>query len=256
MSDNEYLFEDIDFEFPDDKKRSFSDIYFNDINEKGNQNEPQYPVQKKINYRTNRILVNPCQKGNPVLLNIRNIAWEYSNIVPDFQVGETSCVLYLSLKYHRLHPEYIFRRIEELGNRYLLRILLIFVDVTHNQSFIRELTKLTMDNNITVVVSWSVEESGRYLETFKSYENKPPDLIKEKVDNDYYSKLTDFLTQVKSVNKTDVLTLISNYGTVKRIVEASPTSLVSCSGFGDQKANRLANAFREPFIVKEKKSNS
>jgi len=36
-------------------------MYFNDINEKGNQNKPQYPVQKKINYRTNRILVNPCQ---------------------------------------------------------------------------------------------------------------------------------------------------------------------------------------------------
>lgn len=192
------------------------------------------------------------QKGNPVLLNIRNIAWEYSDIIPDFQVGETSCILYLSLKYHRLHPEYIFRRIEQLGNRYLLRVLLIFVDVTDNQTFIRELTKLTMDNNITIIISWSVEESGRYIETFKSYENKPPDLIKEKIDNDYYSKLTDFLTQVKSVNKTDVLTLISNYGTVKRIVQATPTSLVSCSGFGDQKANRLAAAFREPFISRKK----
>jgi len=36
---------------------------------------------------------------------------------------------------------------------------------------------------------YSIEESGRYLETFKSYENKSPDLIKEKVDNDYYSKV-------------------------------------------------------------------
>jgi hypothetical protein len=31
------------------------------------------------------------------------------------------------------------------------------------------------------VVTWSCEEGGRYLETFKTYENKDADVIKEKV---------------------------------------------------------------------------
>eukprot|EP00833_Pecoramyces_ruminatium_P002119 jgi/Orpsp1_1/1176151/evm.model.c7180000056562.3 len=93
MSDSEYFFEDIDFKFPEDNKRPYDQI--NDLNEKKNQNEFSFPVQKKINFWTNRVLVNPCQKGNPVLLNIRNVAWEYSDIIPDFQVGETSCILYL-----------------------------------------------------------------------------------------------------------------------------------------------------------------
>jgi hypothetical protein len=32
-----------------------------------------------------------------------------------------------------------------------------------------------------LVVTWSCEEGGRYLETFKTYENKDADVIKEKV---------------------------------------------------------------------------
>jgi hypothetical protein len=34
-----------------------------------------------------------------------------------------------SLKYHRLHPEYIHQRIERLGHSYNLRILLLLCDV-------------------------------------------------------------------------------------------------------------------------------
>ena len=61
-------------------------------------------------------------------------------------------------------------------------------------------------------MAWTNEEVGRYLETFKAYESKPPDMIKERVENDYLSKLTDCLTQIKSVNKTDVVTLSSHFG--------------------------------------------
>ena len=34
-----------------------------------------------------------------------------------------------SLKYHRLHPEYIHQRIEKLGHMYNLRVLLIVCDI-------------------------------------------------------------------------------------------------------------------------------
>lgn len=36
------------------------------------------------------------QKGNPLLQHIRNVGWEYGDIVPDYQVGVASCVLFLS----------------------------------------------------------------------------------------------------------------------------------------------------------------
>lgn len=41
------------------------------------------------------ILVNSCQRGNPVLQHIKGVAWEYADIVPDYQVGLSSGVLFL-----------------------------------------------------------------------------------------------------------------------------------------------------------------
>lgn len=38
----------------------------------------------------------------------------------------------------------------------------------------------------------SPEEAGRYLETYKSYEKKPVDLLKEQVEKDYLSKVGGF----------------------------------------------------------------
>lgn len=58
----------------------------------------------------------------------------------------------------------------------------------------------------------SAEEAGRYLEIYKSFERKPPDLIKERVEKDYMSQATAALTTIRGVNKTDVVTLLSTFG--------------------------------------------
>jgi len=57
-----------------------------------------------------------------------------------------------------------------------------------------------------------VDEAGLYLSTFKQYEHKPPDLIKERVDKDYNSVLRTSLTSISRVNKTDVETLRTSLG--------------------------------------------
>ncbi|XP_078061299.1 DNA excision repair protein ERCC-1 [Mustelus asterias] len=99
-----------------------------------------------------------------------------------------------------------------------------------------------------MILAWSAEEAGRYLETYKSYENKPSDILKEKVETDYLSKVTDCLTTVKSVNKTDSLTLIGTFKSLKDVVEASREELSLCPGLGPQKARRLFDVFHEPFL--------
>jgi hypothetical protein len=58
----------------------------------------------------------------------------------------------------------------------------------------------------------SNEEAGHYLSTFKQFEHKPPDLIKERVDKDYDSILRSTLTSISKVNKTDVETLRTSFG--------------------------------------------
>ena len=57
-----------------------------------------------------------------------------------------------------------------------------------------------------------IDEAGLYLSTFKQYEHKPPDIIKERVDKDYNSILRTSLTSISRVNKTDVETLRTSLG--------------------------------------------
>ena len=49
--------------------------------------------------------------------------------------------------------------------------------------------KRRMNSNLHVKLYFSVEEAGRYLETYKVYENKPPEALMEKTDTDYVSKV-------------------------------------------------------------------
>jgi len=193
------------------------------------------------------ILVNPVQRGNPLLTHIKHVAYQFAEIVPDFQVGSTTCAIFLSLKYHRLHPEYVHSRIEKLQSLYGLRILLLVCDVTEHQDYIRDLTRICLINNLTIMVAWTLEEAGIYLSTYKLFEHKPPDLIKERIDNDYASIIRSALTSVKSVNKTDVMTLRSNFGSFSNIVHATPEQLLQCPGFGNLKVRRLKDAVDRPF---------
>ncbi|KAF8844358.1 DNA repair protein rad10 [Paxillus ammoniavirescens] len=195
----------------------------------------------------NNIIINPNQRLNPVLECIRNIGKEFGDIVPDFQVGRTTCILFLSLRYHRLHPEYIHTRIEKLGRSYNLRILLIMCDVTEHQELIRELTKVCLINNLTVIVAWSNDEAGQYIATFKQFEHKPPDLIKERVDKDYDSLIRTALTSINKVNKTDVETLRTSLGSFADIAKASSDVLQSLPGFGQVKVKRIKDTFEKPF---------
>lgn len=198
-------------------------------------------------HTSNSILVNARQRGNPVLNSIRGVPWEFADIVPDYQMGLSTCALFLSLRYHRLHPEYIHTRISKLANMYTLRILMIQCDVADHQSAIRELTKVALINRLTMIVASSPEECGQYLETYKAYEHRPPDTIRTRMADDYSGQLSAALTSVRGVNKTDVMTLSTRLGSFANIVDTPTDTLTLLPGMGEQKARRLVDTFRQPF---------
>ncbi|RDX54443.1 hypothetical protein OH76DRAFT_1397741 [Lentinus brumalis] len=120
-------------------------------------------------------------------------------------------------------------------------------DVSEHQDPIRELTKICLINEITVMVAWNAEEAGYYLSTYKQFEHKPPDLIKERVDKDYHSVLRTALTSISKVNKTDVETLRTSFGSFAAVSRASSEQLQNLPGFGQVKAKRIQDAFNKPF---------
>ncbi|KAF1806336.1 restriction endonuclease type II-like protein [Mucor lusitanicus] len=201
----------------------------------------------------NTILVNPTQQKNPILKHVHNVPWEPSEAIKmDYVVGQTTGVIYLSLRYHRLYPTYIYDRLNSVKGLYVKRILLVYVDVDSFHDALREINRIAILSDFTLMLAWSPEEAGRYLETYKAFENKAPDLIREKVDDEYFAKMTDCLTQIRSLNKTDVLTLLSTFGSLKQVAEAKADALAMCPGFGEQKVRRLQQTWKQPFLANKK----
>ncbi|CAH2321382.1 DNA excision repair ERCC-1 isoform X3 [Pelobates cultripes] len=227
------------------------------------------------------IVVSTRQRGNPLLKHLRNVPWEFGDIVPDYLLGDSSCALFLSLRYHNLNPEYIHSRLRSLGQCFALRVLMVQVDVVSLISMktiflsevkrlhytclysslflilffqkdphfsLKELAKICILSDCTLILSWSPEEAARYLETYKCYEQKPADVLKEKTERDFISRMTDCLTTVKSVNKTDSGTLFTTFGTLADIANSSREDLSLCPGLGPQKAKRLYDTLHEPFL--------
>ncbi|KAF3940364.1 hypothetical protein ABW19_dt0202417 [Dactylella cylindrospora] len=209
------------------------------------------PVPRKIVKPAgpSSIIVNTRQKGNPLLPYIKAATWEYGDIIPDYLPNPTTAILFLSLKYHRLHPEYIYTRIKSLTTAFPLRILLVLVDTEQHSEPLKELTKTSLVNNITIILSWSASEAGKYVESYKILENAPATMIKERQKEDYWSRVEEFVTSVKGVNRTDAMGLMSMFGSVRAAVNAGEVQVGLVPGWGEKKTRRWVNAVNEDFRV-------
>lgn len=206
------------------------------------------PSNAKDSSKFNTLLVSLKQKGNPLLKFVTNVPWEYSEIVPDYVMGKTSCALFLSIRYHQLNPDYIHERLKSLGNMFNLRVLLVQVDVADPHHALKHLTRMCILADLTLMLAWNAEDAGKIIETYKIYENKPPDAIMERSDTAPYQKLVNALTSIRSVNKTDATTLLSTFGTLSELIKAKPNTLALCPGVGLQKAERIHKTLHEQFL--------
>lgn len=194
------------------------------------------------------LLVNKNQLANPMIRFVRHVSKESRAGLPaDFVCGPTTCVLYLSLQYHKLHPSYIYKRISDLGKQFRLRILLVLVDVADHRGALHELSRLALLQQMTLLCAGSEREAARYLETLRSYDSKGTESIQERVNDDYPSKLNAALSSIRGINRTDVSTLAFTFGSVHQLALAAQEDLRKCPGLGERKVHRLYSAFHQPF---------
>ncbi|KAF3389307.1 Mating-type switching protein swi10 [Penicillium rolfsii] len=202
------------------------------------------------------ILVSTRQKGNPILNHIKLLPWEFADIPADYVIGVTTCALFLSLKYHRLHPEYIYSRIRLLAGKYNLRIVLVMVDIPNHEDTLKELSKTSIINNLTLMLCWSAPEAAHYLELFKSSEHAQPTAIRTQQPQSYKESLVEFVTAPRSINKSDAASLISTFGSLQNAINAQPEQISSVPGWGEKKVQQWCNAVREDFRVETTKKAS
>lgn len=124
-----------------------------------------------------KLIVSKRQENNPLLKYVRNIAYEWSeNLRADFLCGAGCGVLYLTLKWHKLHPAYLETRCNDL-NAFTVKILLVLSNVEEPSFLLRDLNIACYRWKWTMIVAYSVEEAGEYIENLKLAENRNPATI-------------------------------------------------------------------------------
>lgn len=102
-----------------------------------------------------------------MLRHLRNVRWQFADIVPDYQAGTSTAVLFLSLRFHLLKPEYVYGRIRALQRAYRLTVLLCHVDTDAATEPLAAVTRAAIGSDCTLICAWSAQECARYIETLK-----------------------------------------------------------------------------------------
>ncbi|KAM9342176.1 DNA excision repair protein ERCC-1 isoform 2-T2 [Pholidichthys leucotaenia] len=129
------------------------------------KSEPSISVGPKPVGSGSSIIVSLRQRGNPILKFVRSVPWEFGEVVPDYVLGQTTCALFLSLRYHNLNPNYIHDRLKQLGRAFTLRVLLVQVDVKDPHHALKELARICIMADFTLILAWRNTEKATITAT-------------------------------------------------------------------------------------------
>uniref|UniRef100_A0AC34FGE4 DisA/LigA helix-hairpin-helix motif domain-containing protein n=1 Tax=Panagrolaimus sp. ES5 TaxID=591445 RepID=A0AC34FGE4_9BILA len=214
---------------------------------------------------TNSLKINKArQEGNPVIKYVRNVPFEYAEIKADFECGRGCGLLYLSLKWHKLHQNYIETRFSD-GAGYAIKILLVLVNVEDPTALLRDMNMFCYRGGWTLILCYSVEEAAEYIENLKISERKKPEEVlqgreqwkqkqiagpsrpqnmdrqKQKLA---FEAAVKFLSSIRSVTQSDAKRLLGSFGTLKNIAQANKDDLSVTPGLGPIKAQNVYSFFR------------
>lgn len=201
-----------------------------------------------------KILVNPNQEHNPCLKLITNQPWEYADLqqqtmLVDYRLGRSCGLLFLSVKCHRLHPNYIYERFRAIPkDRFRLQIILLLLDDPNNWSradkTVREITRAGLLMGWTVVVAWSVDEAARWIESLHSRQHRTTSVIRERPSGN----LEESVLIECGVNKSDARRMVDYAGgSLSKVCLLTPEDLSKIRGFGEKKISAFLDALDAPF---------
>lgn len=145
---------------------------FNQRKQDLNSNEPSELDTRKRKWGNatspgKTVLVSTSQRGNPLLSSLTNTSWRYVSSTGGNKIYYDYCVqgrniIFLSLKYHKLHPEYISKKIQPLIKN-KNNILICVVDVDNSENILKDLNKACLFNGFALLLAFNFEQAAKYI---------------------------------------------------------------------------------------------
>ena len=192
------------------------------------------------------ITISKLQEKNPLIkiLSPAKIEWDESSVC-DYSIGHQIGILFLSLKFHRSHPEYLDKRVLNFKGGYASRILLLVVDGQNPDRVISKLTSYSIANNLNLVLAFDYEEAGRWILTMYNTQEAQVDELKASNETTYDIAI-DALNAI-GVSKKDAASMLESCGTLSKCLLQSRGELAKTNILSDFKMEQFLAALDEPF---------
>jgi len=195
------------------------------------------------------LVIHSGHQKNPMVACITEVFKEFNDIPCDFMCGPHIAVLYISLRFHRLQPQYFRTRIDALdavSTQWRTKIVLCVVDVENVEDLLHEVQLLVYHKRWALYLTGSERGAARYLETLVTYQNKSADIIRGRLEADKKARVIDVLIS-SGINKTDANALLGNFGSLQKIMAATKEELKRVPGIGTTKVDFFWNTFHHDF---------
>lgn len=184
------------------------------------------------------ITISNLQEKNPLIkiLETAKINWT-DNTVCDYSISTQIGVLFLSLKYHRSHPEYLLGRVSKFKGSFKSRVLLLVVDGKGPDKAISKLNTFCIDNNLNLILAFDYEEAGRWILTMYNMQEAQTDELKH-VNESNFDIAVDALNAI-GISKKDATSLLELYGSLSDCLLQSKENLAETGLLSDSKIEKF-----------------
>jgi DNA repair protein Rad10 len=140
------------------------------------------------------------QRGNPLLSRLVSHAVTYSaDLVPDYHISTGIGALFLSVRYHLLHPGYLADRLRRCAadrEVHARTVAVCLADAPGADAALEDITCMCLDRGVALLVATSYDEAARFIEALRhlAVSGATLDAIKGPKDASQAEVVTSFLT--------------------------------------------------------------
>jgi DNA excision repair protein ERCC-1 len=190
------------------------------------------------------------QQGNPMIPALESGAEVtfVDSSVADFMIGKDLAVLFLTLKYHRQHPDYLTERLRGFRGSFPVRILLFLVNDDNPDRIISRLTSVTFANNMNFIPAFTYEEAARWLLTLYNTQESGVDDLKA-MNESQVETATDALHAL-GLSRREAEALLMGFPTVADVIMAPKEAIAKGSTLNEKKIDSLYAMFNGELCIR------
>ena len=192
------------------------------------------------------LTISKRQEKNPMIPLLGGIDTRFTQSdIFDFAITDEIAILFLTIKFHRLNPQYFDDRAKKLIGPWKTRILILLIDDDNPNRHISALTQTAMAHNMTTVLAFGYEEASKWLHSYYTIQDSSLDELKSTSESNYDIAVN--MLHSLNISRKDAEDLLNTFGSIDKILKASKEQISKATSMSSSKIDAFFAAIDKDF---------